>query len=838
MEVVALTEGAPSQTAAAVRRAPEVLAPAGDWDAIRAAIANGADAVYFGLQEHNARHRATNFAVDELPRLCDVLHRHAVRGYVTLNTLVFPRELPELERLVREVAAAGADAILVQDLGLARLARAVCPDLSLHASTQMTLTSAENIRVAVELGIERVVAAREMSLDDLRRIGRASPLPLEVFVHGALCVAYSGQCLTSEALGGRSANRGQCAQACRLPYELVCDGQTRDLGDVKYLLSPQDLAAFELIPRLVELGVVALKIEGRLKTADYVANITRYYRRAVDAAVSGQVAVFERRDVEEMELSFSRGFSPGWLAGNDHKRLVVGRSPKKRGVFLGEVVSVRGRRIDVQLASPVKRGDGVVFDSGRPESEEPGGRVYEVFQSGRSLETPVASGRAELAFGREFDARGVEAGQRVWKTDDPDLTRRLRKTYTGAGPLRRVPLDVHYEALAGRPLRIAARAANGAQARLESDIPLQLARKHPLTDATLREQLGRLGGTLYELRALAGAVEGQPMLPLSALGRLRHAMVSQLDASLGAAPPRAIARDGALDLLRSSIRQDECSTPAPTLRVLCRDRRQLRRVLDEGVREVYLDFQDIREYAAAVRTAAQSGASAWLATPRIQKPAEGPIFRYLAKAGAAGILARNLAAVRYFAARGAGVVADFSLNAANELTVDVLLAWGAQRVTASYDLNAEQLIDLAQRAPAARLEVVLHQHMPLFHMEHCVFCAVLSPGANRTNCGRPCDRHDVRLRDRVGKEHRLTADVGCRNTLFNATPQSAAEHGPRLLAEGLRHFRVELLDEDDAAIARTIELYARLLRGEVTGRHVWTSLRAMNHVGVTRGPQD
>ncbi|MFM8531676.1 MAG: peptidase U32 family protein, partial [Ilumatobacteraceae bacterium] len=205
---------------------PELLAPAGDWDCVRAAIANGADAVYFGLDTgFNARARAANFSLADLPRLAAALHRHGVRGYATLNTLVFSAELAAFAELVAAVAAAGIDAILVQDVGAARLARAVCPDLPIHASTQMTLTSAECIALAEDLDIERVVVARELSIAEIATIARGTRLPLEVFVHGALCVAYSGQCLTSESLGGPSSNRGQCAQACRRPYELVSDGR-------------------------------------------------------------------------------------------------------------------------------------------------------------------------------------------------------------------------------------------------------------------------------------------------------------------------------------------------------------------------------------------------------------------------------------------------------------------------------------------------------------------------------------------------------------------------------------------------------------------------------------
>jgi putative protease len=272
------------------------------------------------------------------------------------------------------------------------------------------------------------------------------------------------------------------------------------------------------------------------------------------------------------------------------------------------------------------------------------------------------------------------------------------------------------------------------------------------------------------------------------------------------------------------------------LNVLCRTLGQLDAVLAAGVACVMVDFQDIREFGLAVERAHAAGAKILLATPRIQKPGESGIFRSMARRGADGVLVRNLAGLDFFAAAGVSTVADFSLNAANELTVAELRRLGAARVTASYDLNREQLLDLVAATPPGWLEVVLHQHMPMFHMEHCVFCAVLSPGTNKTNCGRPCDTHLVRLRDRAGMEHPLTADVGCRNTLFNAKPQSAAEAAPALLARGVTQFRVELLAETSPEeISQTIGLYRELLAGRRTGRDVWRRLSASNRVGVTRG---
>jgi putative protease len=806
----------------------ELLAPAGDRLCVTAAVENGADAVYFGLEcGFNARARATNLHLDALPEVMSYLHERGVRGYVTLNTLVFPSELQTVEQHIVRLTEAGVDAVLVQDIGLVRLLRTVSPDLAVHASTQMTLTSGECIRAVEQLGIERVVLARELSIPEIQTIRSQTTVELEVFVHGALCVAYSGQCLTSESLGGRSANRGQCAQACRLPYELVCDGQNIDLGDVKYLLSPQDLAAYALVPELIDAGVSCFKIEGRLKTPEYVANITRHYRRALDAAAAKNPANFTEQDVTEMELSFSRGFSPGWLHGCDHKMLVPGLSSAKRGILVGEVSSVRGRTVIVAARRPVVPGDGVVFAGNRANEAEEGGRVYAV--------KPRGPGFIELSFGHDaINFARLHCGQQLWKTDDPRLTAKLRKSFTSAKPQRKVPLDLNVRAAVGETLRICGQAANGAQFALESHDTLAEAKKHPLTPEVLEQQLGRLGGTVYELRKLRAEIVGEPMVPLSVLGKLRHRMIDELAASNGARPQRRILKS---DVSRIAARAKQAiSTCGPaTLRVLCRTLAQLESAAQFGANYLIADFQDIRQYGAAAESASRHCATVYLATPRIQKPGETGIFRAMAKHGAAGFLVRNLAGMAFCAEHGIPFVCDFSLNAANQWTVDHFRSRGAERVTISYDLNRDQLLDLVAAVPPAWLEVVIHQHMPLFHMEHCVFCAVLSPGTNKTNCGRPCDVHAVKLRDRVGYEHVLQADVGCRNTLFNAVPQSAAEVVPTLLARGLRDFRIELLVESEEETRSVIALYRDLLQGRTSGKQVWQRLRASNRVGVTRG---
>lgn len=881
---------------------------------------NGADAVYFGLDRFNARMRARNFTEADLPRLMEFLHRRGVRGYVSFNTLVFANELADAEQFLRACIAAGVDAAIVQDVGICRLIRQLSPDFPIHASTQMTITSVAGVAFARELGCTLVVLARECSLKDIQRIQEEqrvaadsaglslapcpSPLPLEVFVHGALCVAYSGQCLTSEALGGRSANRGECAQACRLPYDLIADGQPVSLGDRRYLLSPQDLAGVDLLPELLRLGVASLKIEGRLKSPEYVANITRVYRETLDAA--GQAWTGENRRPEargqtpdarcrmleagdrraetpgrdpkyEMEMAFSRGLYTGWFGGTNNQALVHARFPKKRGVYLGEVSRVQGDRVFVRLEGPLKPGDGVVFDAGRPDEKEEGGRVYEVRREKGEVRSRKLEGRggagevrgpvsgvgepaevarpveAQLTFGRgDIDLRSIHVGDKLWKTSDPELDRRLRQTFAGEQPRFQRPIEFEAHGGAGQPLTVITRDEGGHVARAVSAMPLAPATNQPLTPARLAEQLGRLGGTPFKLGHLVSRLEGAVLLPLSELNRLRRELVAELEAQR--------ARPKRWTLNEAGIRKSEARSqkPAkvasdiagPELIVMVRSLAQLEAAMAAGVATIYCELEDPKQYREAVaihrqkragvmtsRSLAPRPSSLFVAPPRITKPGEEWILKQVRSSDADGYLVRNYDHLQFFA--DCRCVGDFSLNVANALAAGYFIdRFGLERVTASYDLNAEQLEALLGSAPPAWFEITIHQHMPMFHMEHCVFCAFLTSGKDYRDCGRPCDRVDLRLRDRVGARHPVKADAGCRNTVFNALAQTGAEYVQRLIGLGARRLRVEFLDEPPETVARTIGCYQQLLRGEINGSQLWRELKLRHQLGVTRGSLD
>ncbi len=868
----------------AIANLPELLAPAGDWDCARAAVENGADAIYFGLEKFNARMRAHNFSEADLPKLMEWLHRRGVRGYVTLNTLVFENELADAEKYLRAMISAGVDAVIVQDVGICRLIRQLSPDFPIHASTQMTITSFAGIEFARELGCNLVVLARECSIKEIEKIGQApnverrepeaadtlpstldtrpSTLPLEVFVHGALCVAYSGQCLTSESLGGRSANRGECAQACRMPYELISDNKPIPFGDRKYLLSPQDLAGLEILPDLIRAGVASLKIEGRLKSPEYVANITRIYRQVLDDlrftdddlrapdALARKSEIVNRK--YEMEMAFSRGLYTGWFGGTNNQQLVHARFGKKRGVFLGGITKVLRDAVVVGLEAPLKPGDGVVFDAGHPEEKEEGGRVYEVI-AGQASRLSLNSNQMEtdkmsvLRFGGgDIDFSRVHVGDKLWKTSDPELDRRLRQSFAGDAPRFQQPVEMEVHGTVGGPLALIARDEDGNVAKLESAMALAKAEKQPLTEKKLREQLGRLGGTPFRLGKLTTFLSGEVLLPVSELNRLRRDCVAELE-KLRAQPKRwqlNVGQASRLSPIKSEEpdrnRRDAC----PTLIILVRNLPQLEAALQCGVTTVYCEFEDPKKYREAVtlfHTArgCQSEienrkSEIWVAPPRIFKTGEEWTLEQVRSCNADGYLVRNYDHLKFFA--NDRRIGDFSLNVANRLAAEYFKnRFGLERVTASYDLNFQQLEALLSAAPPEWFEVTIHQHMPMFHMEHCVFCAFLSSGTDFRNCGRPCDRHNVKLRDRVGAEHPVKADVGCRNTVFNALAQTGAEYVSRMIELGVRHFRVEFLNETLEQVTRTIAQYRQLLCGEITGTQLWHELKLFNQLGVTRG---
>ncbi|GAB4816072.1 hypothetical protein N2152v2_003118 [Parachlorella kessleri] len=963
-------EGLPMSFATPLRRKPEVLAPAGGWPQLQAAVENGADAVYFGLSDFNARARASNFEPQELPVIMSYLHDRGVKAYVVLNVLVFDEELATVAERAQQMEAAGVDAVI--DIGVVSLIRRVAPRLPIHGSTQMSITSREGARFAAARGVSRVVVGRELSIGEIARMAAASRAPgsqrsttagapapaaagaalataaagdsapvtgrhgltgdvegaatgdaeassvpeIEAFVHGALCVSYSGQCFSSEAWGGRSANRGQCAQACRMPYGLLVNGQLRDLQDVKYLLSPQDLAAVELVPQLIQAGVTCLKIEGRLKGPEYVALTTAVYRRAVDAAwetlqssqgagadsatsapksaaaaagsghraagteeaAAGGLAAegeagrlqLSREEWQDLRQVFARGqdgahpgLTPGFLEGPRHQQLVRGRAPRHRGNFAGTVLQVTREGVVVELACPIKRGDGLVFDHGDPQAKEEGGQVYEIrTQAGGSLPHAPAGQTVQLLFGRgQVNLSRLRPGHLAWRNKDSALDARLRASYEGLPAVRqrRLPVRVQVSAAAGAPLEVLLTDPEGVGGRGESPVAAAAAQGRGLGEEEVRKAVGvHLGGEGALVAAdwdFSGCDFGAGLfLPASAIKEARRLAVAALMAArqhgrgagahgtAGLAGEAEQSCEAVLGSLLRELQRDELSgetssgpgaaatgAAPPTLRVLCRSKAQVDAALRlPWLAEVILDFLEVhglREACAAVRA---GGKRLVVATPRILKPGEEALLHFYLRLQADALLLRGAGSLQQLldlGGPGAAVPAlgegvrvpmlegDFSLNASNALSAGLLLRSGLSRLAPTHDCNGAQVEAMA-RALGHRshdLELVLHHHLPIFHTEHCVFARFLSDGNSFRDCGHPCEKNAVHLRDSAGADHLVLADQGCRNTVFNAQAQTGLPLLPALLSAGLTAFRVELVDEPGQHVAPLLEAYRQAL---------------------------
>ncbi len=871
-------------------RRPEVLAPAGSPDALKAALACGADAVYFGLDEgFNARARATNFSLSNLASIVRSIHRAGARAYLTMNTLVFEPELDHVETILRRVTESGVDAIIVQDPAVALIAREICPELEIHASTQMTIADADAATFARGLGATRVVVPRELSVAEIARFAAGAQIELEVFVHGALCVSWSGQCLTSEAWGGRSANRGECAQSCRMPYSLDLDGDVRELGDVKYILSPKDLAGTRAVPELVRLGVHGLKIEGRQKGPHYVATAVRGYRRWVDAVARGEgdstaAQAALASDLRDMTLAYSRGFGDGFLGGSDHQTLVEGRFPKHRGIYLGRVRRLIGSMVHVgrdaegrpwtgALAADEARsnprgvpasalsgcggssvassgpaaaeakpvpGMGVVFDDDHPEDKhEPGGPIF-------GVET-VPDGWL-LRFGDPGpDLARVRPGQRVWLTSDPAVTRSVNTVLGSESLPGRIPVVLTVFGAAGEPLRVAAR-SRGQVVEHASNSRLAVARSGGLDQTILEDKLGSFGGTPFALEALDASALGPGLhLPVSELKVLRRTIAAELEELVLAPRPHACSAAGAVSRVREAGQararrtvEHEPVAAAPELLVLCRTDEQLGAVIEAGLPQVELDWMEMVGLARAVGRAKEAGLQVTIATLRVVKPGEEAFDRRLADLAPHALLVRHLGGLVRFArmrAEGAAFAlhGDFSLNVTNGITADHLLGLGLDSLTASHDLDRAQLDALLLRTTPERMTVVVHHRIATFHTEHCVYAHLLSEGRDHQTCGRPCEVHRIGLRDHLQRVHPVIVDAGCRNTVFNSEVQSAASLVPGLIRRGVRRFRIELVRESKAETLGIISAWQAFLGGRCEVEELLTRSGAVDRVGVAHG---
>lgn len=812
------------------KHAPELLAPAGGPSALRAAVANGADAVYLGVEAFNARRGAENFTLETLADACSFAHVRGVRVYLTVNVLVLPREMPEALDLIDRAWAAGVDAVIVQDIGLLRVVRQVLPQVRVHSSTQMNAHSSATLEALAGRGVRRVTLAREVSIDEIAALAQAGArvgVEVESFGHGALCMCYSGQCLMSSLVGGRSANRGMCAQPCRLPYELVDDSGRVFETAGPHLLSPKDLASITVLPRLLATGVSAIKIEGRMKSAEYVALVTGVYRAALDRAM-GQPDDFEVRDGEMSVLSeaFSRGFTEAYLLGERGNDMMSYLRPNNRGVPVGRITKVAEGEATLQLDISLEEADTIEVWTGRGRFAQPVGPMT---VDGRTVSSAAAGMRVKIRL-----AENASTGDRVFRVRNAALMDAAERSYADIDTAAPIELKADVELALGQPAKITFTDDAGREGSAAGSV-VERARTKAVSADDVIEHVGRLGGTPYRVSDWSVTLSPGVGIGFSELHRVRREALAALERTVLAPwADRAPVRPTLPDLAASRNARATSARAGSRLRLVASASTLdvARACLQAGADRVHVPASELASVSDDPPAGEVTPPAAFSATdgivpvlPRIDHDSEVQHARSVAErfgqvvAGTLGELA--------WAGPERQVEAHWSLNAFNAFAVAELADLGADLVWLSPELSGPQLADVASRA-AVPVGLGIWGRQEVMVTEHCVLMS-------RGECNRRCESCARRtgthfLKDRKGYRFPVVTDATGRSHVYNSVPLDLTEALPELIVAGITEFRVDVDTLGPAQAAHAIAAVRSALHAAGTGR-----IPAERAAGTTTG---
>ncbi|HYH02896.1 MAG TPA: U32 family peptidase [Bacillota bacterium] len=802
-------------------RSLELLAPAGDREALLAAVAAGADAVYLGGKLFNARRSATNFDGEQLRTAVELLHLHNKKLYVTVNTLIRDDELNAALDYLAELYNLGVDAVIVQDLGLIKLSREYLPDLELHASTQMTVHNTDGARFLKEMGLKRVVLAREMTKEDVTEIIAKSGMEVEVFVHGALCVCYSGQCLLSSMIGGRSGNRGRCAQPCRMEYQFIRNGQPQ-ITTGTYLLSPKDLSLVTLIPDLDRAGVASLKIEGRMKRPEYVYTVVRNYRRVLDRYYENPEKFrVEPEEIRELEESFNRGFSTGYFGNNRNASLMSFNRPNNRGVFLGRVLMAdhAERRISIKLEADLETGDGIevwVSRGGRGA-----GTVKEIFVNGEIVQAAKAGTTVSLPVnGKAY------SGDRVFKVFSNQLYQQTKQAVDLDNPDLKTGCDVLVRGREGHPLEITYRDPAGNEGTASTGAFLEVARNKPLTEEALREHLGRLGNTAYYLNEMTVQLPQGLMVPFSDLNQVRREAIEILQQNKLARYRRQPVKLPQTRDIPGAMRRPGKEHRLPVLSVWAGDLDSVKEAVRAGAAIVYVGGDELTAFRwtedclrEAVAVAEAGGARLIMGMPRINTDSQRDLwfyyYRMLTEISTDGIIVSDLGLLSMVLREDLQpVFLNYPLNFFNSCALQAVQHPRVEQIAVSPELTLKQISELSAPAKGICLEAVVHGPLELMVSEYCPVNS-LNPGGER--CQKVCKTGSFALRDRMNLDFPVYTDQFCRMHLLNSKDHCLYGDLDKLVRSGLDVLRLELKTYPAEQVGWITRIYHQALDNLVAG---------------------
>jgi putative protease len=818
----------------------ELLAPAGNFEAMVAAIKNGADAVYLGGKAFGARHYASNFDNKDLTKATRFVHQRNKKIYITVNTLLSDRELEQAAYYLKFLYEIGVDAVIVQDLGLIKMISDLFPKLEVHASTQMTINNADGVNFLEQNGVTRVVLAREVSLENIRLIKQNSNLELETFVHGALCVCYSGQCLMSSMIGGRSGNRGKCAQPCRMKYQLTdINGKDIKLNSIgEHLLSPKDLKTVDFLPKIIEAGVTSLKIEGRMKRPEYVATVTRIYKNALERYFSGNnlVGVTEQEEKELAQI-FNRDFSSGYYKKNQGSDLMSYKRPNNRGLFIGRVSSVQSKKnlAVVKLVEDLYIGDGLEFWVTR------GGRkgltVEKIWVNGK----PVSEAKANQEATIEIEYK-VFAGDRIFKTYDAKLMEKAQESYQNLEIELKSPIKMEVLAKVDSPLLLTVRDREGNVVQAETSFIVEKAIKRQLTPEVVRVQLERLGNTPYFLTDLTCNIHGEVMVPLSELNNVRRAAVEKLEGLNKKSIDLAIDEKVIQDYLQPRSYNAKPQRHLPLLSVFVSSTDGALKAIEAGATRIYLSTEHLRSlkkekisFQKFLEKALVNHIQIIIALPRIwhqkEKPRVQKLINEFEGKEITGFLVGNLGTLELMrdCRNTKKIFLDYPMNVFNSLAFSFLQNQGQiDSITLSPEMTFEQLRELNVSRETER-ECIIHGYLPLMISEYCAVGALLGGKNSVNSCAKPCLGKHYGIKDRLNIVFPLEMDEGCRMHIYNSKELCLIDDLERFKDYDISSLRIEARRYSSEEIELVVGSYKKaleILEGKGNKKEALTKLKA------------
>lgn len=802
----------------------ELLAPAGNFEALRAAVENGADAIYLGGSMFSARQNANNFGYEELKEAVDYAHSRGVKIHVAVNTLLANLEVKDLLKYLYQLAEAQIDAIIVQDLGVAKLIRTALPEIEVHGSTQMAVHNSAGVQYLEDMGFTRAVLAREVSLENIRRIRENTSIELETFVHGALCVSYSGQCLMSSLIGGRSGNRGRCAQPCRMKYSLVDHRgkpiAAEEIGE--HLLSPKDLKMIDHLPDLIAAGIGSLKVEGRMKRPEYVATVIRNYREMIDNYYANPM-IFKVPQTahKELEQIFNRDFTTGYFYGHQYKDLMSYKRPNNRGLLLGRITEVFPKSIKIKLAEPLSLGDG--YEVWVTKGGRLGGEIKEITYQGKKIAAAQAGQEVEIKIG----PGRPRVGDRVFKTNDALLMQRAKESFTSPKIAHKIPLQLKVKVEIGQVMEVEARDEEGYQTHCQGDFVVEKALKHPVDKDTLWKQLGRLGNTPFELTKLEGVIGEEAMVPVSELNQLRRKIVDNLlldrqKELKKKVPPKNLYLENMNSVLER-IPPQMPNPVKPMLTVLVGGPKALKEAVDHGADQVYLNWEGLKNrenfsftnLKESINFCHDKGVKAILRLPtfvaeeKIDKLKD--LMNRISSINLDGYLIGNLGLMKLAEDYGLNnIMADYTLNIFNDVSIFTLLENQITQGTLSPELTLEQ-INKFKYLGNLPLEVMVHGNFPLMVSEYCAVGSIKGSRTSKEHCGNACLGGEFGLKDRMNFVFPLAMDEDCRMLLYNAKPLNLYKDIKAIMASGIDKIRIEGRQEKPLWIKEVTKIYRQAI---------------------------